>query len=1053
MVNGPTSMTTSAAKISAPHLRRAVCLKVSLLSWVLSSLCCGILLYLFLNTTLLEKKELLANNISAELDFLIKKSPTFTQQQLQRHFESLGKRLNLSYITLRQSEQGEQSQNTSNEQQLPNIQIVLKEHYSKLFSYTRTYRTDSNQELLISADFSSIYLRYFWYFLACIVMALCGSLFLGIVLYLNLTHHVTHPIKQIKQALTNQSTPLQNRELDDEAPNKNIQSLVCAIKDYSHKVTLDTASSGYPSNDFSFLLAHLPAAIWRIEFKNSVTLKDHGIKDITHSIANNGVIAELNSAAEALISDRKYPSPHSKKKLPWRALPFLNEHLFTQMLEQHLNIKNILSEFYDDRQQKRAFWNSLFGVEKDGRLVAIWGAAFEASGYAAALDELEKREKELNLSESRLAQAQALAHMGHWSYETASDKLQVSEEFARIYGFNPIYEVATWRGLIERMHPDDRKYVIDILSDPENSAVGTEHRIIWPNGEERFVQAIASKVIENNRVVQSFGIIMDITSRRRAEQQRRASEKALIESEAKMAEAQAIAHMGHWVLDYSNKQLVASDEFFRLHGYEPQGFVPHVRDFTSLIHPDDKPRIREKLKTSQTKAFTEEYRLIKTDGEVRHMRATVTPYYSGGQQTDRVFGISMDITEQKLAEIELKNSQQQLNKVFQASPDGIFVLNAKNYELVSFNPAFQNMLGLKTYRLLASPLLSLPIWPTQEQADLLQQKMKPAQSEENVEVRFINADDAVRVALLSWKPIDIGDQACLLVNMRDITQLRQLEEKAKQQELKLIQSEKLASLGTMVAGVAHEVNNPNHLIQMNAELLQDFLKGLTPLLNEQLKSNGDTEVSGLSLAEVVDGFPELLSDIRMSSKRIDRIVKDLKDFARPNENSQFLFCDLNQIAKKTKSAIQPLLMRHNISLKLSLADDLPEIMGDANRLQQVLENLISNACEATFDEQGVVTLSTEYQAGSNSVICAVRDHGCGISQEIQKSIFDPFFTTKQNSGGTGLGLAITHSILQEHNAQLEVESQTGVGTSVRFAIPAHQAEKVSSELGTTHTSK
>jgi PAS domain S-box-containing protein len=693
-----------------------------------------------------------------------------------------------------------------------------------------------------------------------------------------------------------------------------LDELVAAVNHLRTKINIYDREIRDEKSRYYALVENNPEAIWRCEIQKPISVTSPTnvqFKELTRYT----VLAEINDAAADLTTGQ---TRHEVIGAEWHKLPFLHEAIWRELVERHYRVKDLISHFTDADGNERFFSNSLTCLIADGHIKTIWGIAIDITQRVTAQRQLEQREQQLSLSQARLAEAQALAHMGHWVYNTDTDTLQVSDEFARIYGFDPLQGQPTWPGLIERIHPDDRSYVVKALSDPKMDAVGAEHRIIWPNGEERHVQAIARKNIVGGQVTATFGIIMDITDRRRAEEDRKRSQQALIESEARMAEAQAIAHLGHWILDQKTQILSCSDEFFRLFGHPPQSFQPTLQDFFQQVHPDDRERIHQIFSKLTQRALTHEYRIIRRDGELRYMRGTVTPFYTGGRDVQRVFGIAMDITEQKLAELT-----------------------------------------------------------------------------------------------------------------------------SAQQQKQLLRADKLASLGTMVAGVAHEINNPNHLIQMNAELLETFTHALLGLLDEYLDDERDgIEFNGMPINEIIATTPELLADIKASTRRIDRIVKDLKNFSRPRDNAEMLPLNLNQVIDKTRTLLSSTRDKRRIALEYELAPDLPTVLGDSQQLEQVLINLVTNALDAVNSESGRVLVRTASE--ENQVICEVVDNGSGISAENLRHIFDPFFTTKQESGGTGLGLPISFRLIREHGGQLEVISAPNAGTTMRISLPVQSsADKVS----------
>jgi|GEM_PF-1753468 PAS domain S-box-containing protein len=780
------------------------------------------------------------------------------------------------------------------------------------------------------------------------------------------------------------------------------------------------------------LVENNPEAIWRCELREPVSVTS-SVEAQVEALQRHAVLAELNDMA---VRPTGCDSRIDILGSPWHLLPFLNADLWQTLVRQHYRLKDWPSQFVDHQGRERFFSNSFTCLISEGQIKAIWGIAVEVTQRVRAQRELESREHQLSLSQARLAEAQALAHMGHWVYRTQDDHLQVSEEFARIFGFDPTAETPlTWEALHKRIHPDDRERLVHTLRDPNTLTVGMEHRVVWPNGEERHVQATARKTVENGTVTSTFGIIMDITERRRAEEERKRSQQALVESEARMAEAQAIAHLGHWILDRSTQLLNCSDEFFRLLGHPPQSFRPTLKNFLQQIHPEDQAHFRDLLAALQDRALAQEFRIVRTDGAVRYLRGTIAPFYSGGRDPGRVFGISMDVTEHKLAELELRASQELFSKAFAASPDAIAFIDLTERTLVDVNHTLAVLTGCRESELVGLPLEQFAARLGNTQLPGL---FDSARAEHNIELELRPTGVSPATCLLSWRPVELKGRACILAILRDVTTLRQLQRTTDAQQKQLVRADKLASLGTMVAGVAHEINNPNHLILMNAELLESFSHHLLELLDEYLDDEQrHHQFNGMPLEEILTTLPELLTDIKASSRRIDRIVKDLKDFARPRDNAEFLPLRLNQLIEKARPLLASALDKRHIQLTYELAEDLPEILGDSQRLEQVVVNLVTNALDAVPEQDARIGVRT-YRRGE-FVACDVTDNGCGIAEEHLAHIFDPFFTTKQEHGGTGLGLSISFRLIREHGGQLEAISSQGKGTTMRILLPVPRA--------------
>jgi signal transduction histidine kinase len=240
-------------------------------------------------------------------------------------------------------------------------------------------------------------------------------------------------------------------------------------------------------------------------------------------------------------------------------------------------------------------------------------------------------------------------------------------------------------------------------------------------------------------------------------------------------------------------------------------------------------------------------------------------------------------------------------------------------------------------------------------------------------------------------------------------------------ETQLQLREKLASLGLLAAGVAHEVNTPLTGISSFTQMLQDQIPESDPRA-------------------------KLLAKIERQTERASKIVNNLLNFARQGRVS-FVPLSVNDVVRDVLSLLEHQLSRSRVKVRLELDPDLPQVMGDENKLQQVFLNLILNAQDA-MGSGGWLTIRTAVSPEDpEEVVALVSDTGHGISQDDIKRIYDPFFTTKKaGASGTGLGLSITYGIIQEHSGQIAVESLLGQGTSFEIRLPKHRALRAASAL-------
>jgi two-component system NtrC family sensor kinase len=234
---------------------------------------------------------------------------------------------------------------------------------------------------------------------------------------------------------------------------------------------------------------------------------------------------------------------------------------------------------------------------------------------------------------------------------------------------------------------------------------------------------------------------------------------------------------------------------------------------------------------------------------------------------------------------------------------------------------------------------------------------------------------------------------------------------------KLLQSDRLASLGQLSASVAHEINNPISGVLNLAMLLQRILT------NEGVPQNR------------VPDFRKYLGQVIQETSRVGRIVSDLLAFSRRSK-PQRSESDLNRIVQRTVSLVDHKLKLNNVTAEVSLDDELPLVFCDSSQMQQVVLNLVLNASEATHGKiGGHVSISTRRGPEVNTVALEVSDNGEGIPQENLGKIFDPFYTTKPEGKGVGLGLAVLYGIVQSHGGDVNVRTELGVGSTFTVTLP------------------
>nr|WP_049759819.1 transporter substrate-binding domain-containing protein [Trichlorobacter lovleyi] len=272
---------------------------------------------------------------------------------------------------------------------------------------------------------------------------------------------------------------------------------------------------------------------------------------------------------------------------------------------------------------------------------------------------------------------------------------------------------------------------------------------------------------------------------------------------------------------------------------------------------------------------------------------------------------------------------------------------------------------------------------------------------------------------------------------REIAERTTAEQELRRNQQQLVQADKMAALGVLVSGVAHEINNPNGLILLNMPILKDVCADALELLEQHCPDQDQIRLGGLPYRRIRQELPQMLDEMQDGARRIKRIVEDLKDFARQDDAALMEPLNLNHVVQAAVRLVERSLRTATNRFEAEYAEPLPLVQGNSQRIEQILVNLLLNACQALTDQNRGIFLRTFIDHATNSVGVSVRDEGCGIAPEHLDRLTDPFFTTKRESGGTGLGLSVSAGIVKEHGGSLQFSSPPGQGTTVTLLLPIH----------------
>ncbi len=375
-------------------------------------------------------------------------------------------------------------------------------------------------------------------------------------------------------------------------------------------------------------------------------------------------------------------------------------------------------------------------------------------------------------------------------------------------------------------------------------------------------------------------------------------------------------------------------------------------------------------------------------------------------------------------------NQEQYRELIEASPDPIVIYDLEG-NASRINKAFSRTFGWSRDELLGKRIDFVPEENQRETRAAINTLFSDGIIQLFETRRFTKEGNVLDVQISASLFYDNNSKPVgTIVILRDVTDIKRIDKELKKTledlqnaQVKLIQSAKLASIGELASGVAHELNQPLMVIRTSAQLM------LKRLLKDSFDRNK---------------LEEKLKSIEKNTKRMMNIINHLRTFSRQSKCT-FAPVDINRIIQDCFLMIGEQIRLQRIEVKMELSPSISMIQGDFNQLEQVVLNLISNARDAILSRkenagavkvQGEIYISTAVCGDDqDSVGILVKDNGCGIPEDVQQNIFNPFFTTKEVGKGTGLGLSISHGIIQDHNGEIEIAETGSEGTAFRIKLP------------------
>jgi len=495
-----------------------------------------------------------------------------------------------------------------------------------------------------------------------------------------------------------------------------------------------------------------------------------------------------------------------------------------------------------------------------------------------------------------------------------------------------------------------------------------------------------------------------------------------------------------YILDLvAQRVLYVSPAYDRIYGQSRQVLYERPDAWLDSVHTEDRAELekgfREVAAGDRDATRAVEYRVIRPDGVVRWLRHRAFMIRGKNGEPLRIAGHASDITAEKHATEALRETSQRLQAFFDAHPDIMFLVDRDGC-ILDYMTATRSALYAapsvflgKRFRDVLPPDISAAfeealdgIWKTGESERLdywldmkdgaraFEAYMEPATADWG----FDDSRHQNRVIIIIREITDRKNAELELARARDELEERVIERTAELEATRdaATRTERLASIGTLAAGIAHEINNPLGSIMMAVDLA--------------LASKDDTEA-----LRVIE---ESLESIKNDARRAGLIVRSVLQFSRQEEPQKWPN-DLGDIARRARDLTRQRAADARIDVSLTVDDGLPQALVNPTELEQVFVNLINNAIDATTAAGRHDAVTVTVRRTENRVLIEVHDRGEGIGGDQTGRIFDPFYTSRQEEGGTGLGLSVTHGIVRQHQGRINVDSRAGEGTAITVDIP------------------
>ena len=473
------------------------------------------------------------------------------------------------------------------------------------------------------------------------------------------------------------------------------------------------------------------------------------------------------------------------------------------------------------------------------------------------------------------------------------------------------------------------------------------------------------------------------------------------------------------------KMLDANSHLAQMFGYENREvFIRELSMKNQWVDPNKRERMYDILERTHSIPSIET-QFKRKDGSIFWARFSVNYY----PEINCVEGVAIDITEEKKAMGALAESEEKYRTIFETTGTATIIFG-DDAVITLANSGFATLMGYSR-----DEIEGQMTWMDFVHKDFVEQmkgyhRRRP-ESPNSVpriyETRFVSREKRMIDGILTINMI--SGTRLRVASFLDMTERKKVEQQ-------LFQAEKMASLGQIIAGIAHEINNPNNFIFFNLPILKRYLEGALPVLNENAKNNEKFSILNMGYEQWKKDVFKLIENMHYGSERITGIVSELKTYIHSHEQEHKRPEKLPKVVDHVMTLIGKQVQKMVKKFEQEVEEELPPVLMNEGKIEQVLINLLINAGQAADKEDSTVRLEVrKSKENEDNLEVIVEDNGCGMEKDVLQQIFDPFFTTKGRDAGTGLGLSISQRIVEEHGGKILVESEKGRGSRFTVRLP------------------